>query len=246
MALLFASSLSAAAANMDSLYAGGETLDYSLTWLYLTGGALRMTIGGDPSNQYRYRITSYAATTTRIYKVRDEIVSLVARDDFTTERYSKHFEEGGKKKDDVTTIDVPAHKTATRVRPKKRDQVFAVTRPIFDPISLVYHLRALDLKPGTTLKFPLISDGKVYTLEARVARSETISTPLGTFKTVVVEPRMQGGGLFSDEEGKLTIWFSDDERHLPVRIRTDLRVGSITAAIKAVRAGVDGVEPPLR
>jgi hypothetical protein len=236
------------AATLDPLFSGGETLDYSLSWLYLPGGAMRMTIGPDPTNPFRYRVTSIAASGSGfalIFKVRDEIVSLVARDDFTTERYEKHLNERGKKKDDVTTID-PTHRIATRVRPGKKDQVFPVTRPIFDPLSLVYHLRTLSLQPGTMPRFPVFSDGKVYTLEARVTKRETVGTPLGSFKTVVVEPTMQGGGLFSDDPGSLTIWYSDDERHLPVQIRTDLKVGSIIATLKGVRAGVNGIEPALK
>lgn len=247
LALFLTGSLQAA--NLDNVFAGGETIDFNLVWLGVTGGGMRMTIGPDPTNPYRYRITSIAQSSSSfgyIFKVRDAITSLVARDDFTTERYEKHLNERGKKKDDVTTIDPATHTAATRVRPGKNTRVFPVTRPIFDPVSLVYHLRQFDLEPGSAPKFTVFADGKTYALEAQVTGRETIGTPLGTFKTVVVEPRMQGGGLFSDDDGKLTIWFSDDERRIPVRIRTDLKVGSITASIKGVKAGVDRVEPPVK
>ena len=33
---------------------------------------------------------------------------------------------------------------------------------------------------------------------------------------------MSAGGLFADEDSKLTIWYSDDARHLPVRVRSDV------------------------
>ncbi|MGZ8830382.1 MAG: hypothetical protein ACXW2Q_08395 [Thermoanaerobaculia bacterium] len=42
------------------------------------------------------------------------------------------------------------------------------------------------------------------------------------------------------------IWYSDDERHMPVRVRSDVRIGSITVSLRRSSAGVDGVEPTTR
>jgi len=86
------------------------------------------------------------------------------------------------------------------------------------------------------------ADSKVYTLEANVLRTETIGTPAGTFQTVVVEPKMLAGSIFKDE-GTMTIWFTNDPRHIPVRIRSELKVGSITANLRGISAGVGGTEP---
>ena len=149
--------------------------------------------------------------------------------------------EKGKKKVDTTTID-ETRKIATRVRPLKRTQQIAVPRPVFDPLSLVYHLRTLPLQPGTVQSFTVFADGKVYLLEARITKRESIETPAGTFNTVVVEPKMLAGGLFKDE-GDLTIWYTDDARHIPVRIRSDVKVGAITATLKSIRPGVANPEP---
>jgi Protein of unknown function (DUF3108) len=50
------------------------------------------------------------------------------------------------------------------------------------------------------------------------------------------------GGLFRGE-GTLTIWYTDDARHTPVRIRSELKVGSITANLRAIHTGVSALEP---
>ena len=115
-------------------------------------------------------------------------------------------------------------------------------RPVFDPLSLVFHLRDLPLQPGTVERFTVFADGKVYTLEAKVTKRESLSTPAGNFNTVAVEPKMLAGGLFR-EEGDLTIWYTDDARHIPVRIKSDLKVGSIVATLRGVRTGVSSPEP---
>ena len=46
---------------------------------------------------------------------------------------------------------------------------------------------------------------------------------------------MKGVGIFREEDSDLTIWYSDDARHLPVRIRSDVKIGTITASLKQVK-----------
>src|ERR1051325_1551714 len=206
----------AATPAIDAIYVNGETLDYSLTWLKLTGGSARFTIGIAPGAPDRFRITSVAQTTSgfaRIYKVRDQIISFVDRVLFTTIQYEKHLREGSSKKNDITTVD-RAQGLIVRKRAGKPDKVVHTNEPVFDPISLIYQFRRLDLRPGSHVHFMVTGDGKLY-----------------------------AAGLFADEDSKLTIWYSDDARHLPVRIRSDVKIGSITATLKGVRAGVTAIEP---
>jgi len=233
-----------AQAATPDMFVAGETLDFELTWVGITGGGLRMTIGLLPNDPTRFRLTSVAKSNSSfafLFSVRDEIQSIVNRDDFSTLRYYKHLNERGRRKDDTSIID-ERRRIATRRRPNHNTEEIIVPKPVFDPLSLVYHLRMLNLEPGTVARFTVFADGKVYTLEARITKRETVVTPAGKFNTVVVEPKMLAGGLFRGE-GDLTIWYSDDARHLPVRLRSDLKVGSITADLKAVHAGVASPEP---
>ena len=240
--LVVAGRIAGAPLDLAKTFAQGETLDYSLTWLRLTGGSMRMTIA--PQGDH-YRITSIAKSNrsfSRIFEVRDELRSLVNQADFSTVRFEKHLNERGRKKDDTTTID-EKRRIATRRRPGKDTDEIQVPKPVFDPLSLIYHLRELDLTPGTTHRFNVFADGKLYTLEANVTRRESIETPAGTFNTVVVEPRMLSSGIFRDENAKLTIWYSDDAQRIPVRISSEVKVGTISATLKGTSAGVGAVEP---
>jgi hypothetical protein len=217
----------------------GETLDYNLTWLRITGGTARMTIA--PLDESRYRITSIAKSSSgfsRIFPVHDQIETLVARDDFSTLKYTKRLDEGGDQMVEATTIEGGV---ATRVR--KKVKKVNVPRPVNDPISVIYLLRTLDLTVGKTHEMSVVADGKVYSVHARVTRRETLQTPAGRFNTVLVEPRMEIGGV--EREEKLYIWYSDDARRLPVRIRTDVKFGSVTATLRAVGNGVTSVDPPV-
>jgi hypothetical protein len=117
-----------------------------------------------------------------------------------------------------------------------------VPRPVFDPMSVIFYLRMQPLAVGESHELTLIADGKVYDVHARVVRRETITSPAGRFATVVVEPQMSSGGVPREE--RLFIWYSDDARHLPVRIRTEVKFGAVTASLTAVHGGVQSIDPP--
>lgn len=198
-----------------------------------------MTIS--PLDDARYRITSVGKSSgffSRFFRVRDEIESIVARDDFSTLQYHKILDERGRKKDELTVIDEERH-VATR-----KGKTIEVPQPVFDPLSLIYYVRMLDLTPGAKHEFTVITDGKMYTVHAVVGERVTLVTSAGTFKTVVVEPMMESAsGIYRDEQKRLLIWYSDDERKIPVRIRSDVNVGSISATLRAIRPGVESTEP---
>ena len=226
---------------IEPRFVEGETLDYNLTWLRITGGTARMTIqphDGDDS----FRITSIARSSpsfSRIFKVRDEIETTVARKDFSTIRYVKRLDEDGDKIEEVTVVE---DGVATRTR--KKVKKVNVPRPVYDPISLIYQLRMRDLTPGRAYHFELIADGKLYAVNARVIKKEKIQTPAGTFDCVRVEPQMLSGGV--EREEKLFLWYTDDERRLPVRIRTEVKFGAVTANLRGFASGVRSLDPPAQ
>lgn len=238
LAALLAAQMSGAPVE-EPKFLAGETLDFNLSWLKITGGTARMTIA--PEGGDSYKITSVARSTpsfSRFYKVRDEIETTVDRNDFSTTRYVKRLDEEG---DTIEEVTVVADGVATRTR--KKVKKVRVPRPVYDPISVIYQLRMRDLSPGKSYDFELIADGKLYVVHARVVGRERVQTPAGTFDCVKVQPRMLRGGVERDE--RMFIWYTNDERKLPVRIRTEIKVGAITATLRSVSNGVTSPEPPL-
>lgn len=233
---LLASSREAHAQSNSTLtnaFDGGETLTFSLAWVRVIGGTAQMTIA-PVAGQASYRMTSLMQSNSifnLIFRVRDEVESVVQREAFSTIRYQKVLNERGRTKNELTVID-PDRKVALR-----KGVEIPVPHPVYDPLSLMYHLRTLELTPGKMLSFSVIADGKVYVMEASVTRREVIDTDAGKFDTVVVEPKLQEGGIFLDERNRLVLWYSDDARHLPVRIRSEFKAGNITATLRSVQVG---------
>ncbi len=71
---------------------------------------------------------------------------------------------------------------------------------------------------------------KVYDLNVKYLGKETVSVTAGTFDCIVVEPLVQEGGLFKSE-GSITVWLSDDNLKLPVKVKTKVVIGSIDAEL---------------
>jgi hypothetical protein len=224
---------SAAAAHQRSLWEQGETIDYSLTWLRIVGGSARMVL--EPMGGETIRISSLAESSpffSRIYRVRDYVESTIDLDGFSTLRFYKNLQEKNRHKEETTVVD------ASRGMATRGDQEIAVTPPVRDPLSLIYHLRTLDLTPGRKHHFEVLADSTVYSLETEVLRRETISSGLGRTACVVVEPKIRKGSSAQGEGGtRLLIWFTDDSRRIPVRIRTILSAGSITASLRSYAIG---------
>ena len=67
-------------------------------------------------------------------------------------------------------------------------------------------------------------------------REESVTVGAGTFSTTVVRPTIKSGGIFS-ENGEAQVWFSNDERRLPVQVKTKFSKFSLTLALESVTLG---------
>lgn len=228
---------------VEQIFAAGETLDYSLSWLRITAGHARMTISPRLDDPGHYRMTSVGRSSSRfsrIFRVRDELESIVDRQTFGTAQYRKKLDEQGRLKDELTSV---VNGIATRTTATKTKKTL-VPVPVFDPVSLIHRLRMLDLTVGRTHTLPVLADGKLYTVTARVTGRETVATEAGTFRCVIIEPVMHATNNDA-RDSHLWIWYSDDERRIPVRIRTEVNAGTITATLRHVQRGVTSTDPPL-
>ena len=62
-------------------------------------------------------------------------------------------------------------------------------------------------------------------------RKQKVKTPLGAFKTIRVQPTAAAGVV--KNRGNIWIWYTDDDRHLPVQMRARLFWGTITFRLTA-------------
>jgi hypothetical protein len=67
-----------------------------------------------------------------------------------------------------------------------------------------------------------------------------VQTRFGKFKAINIAPLLVKGAMFEGGE-RMTIWVTDDENHIPIRIETPIIVGSIKVDMKSY----EGLRYPL-
>lgn len=107
-----------------------------------------------------------------------------------------------------------------------------------DEIAFIYFIRTLPLEVGKSYTFNRYfkDDGNPVTV--RVVRRDQRETEGVRYNTIVVEPEIQTDGMFA-EGGGAEIHFTDDERRIPVYVKSDLPgfPGSLTLHLRSIQEG---------
>jgi hypothetical protein len=84
------------------------------------------------------------------------------------------------------------------------------------------------LKSGESIVIDMFFDDEITKFKLKYIGIQDITTKFGTVTTMVFKPSVQKGRVFKEEES-LTLWITDDDNKVPIRIKADLAVGSIKA-----------------
>jgi hypothetical protein len=222
----------------------GETLVYGLTWLMIEGGEMSLQASRetppDGIGLHRLVLTAQSnAFVSTFYPVRTRYETWVDVRDFQPVRFEKHAREGRYESDEVEEFDL-----ARRIG-SWRDARTPLPERVQDLISSFYYLRTQPLVPGKAVHVDLYSRGKIYKLSAVVLGRERVETGAGVFEAFRVQPQLREDEAAEDRNrGNLFLWFSDDDRRLPVMARTVLKIGSVTARLKSVTPPGPPPTPP--
>ena len=223
----------------------GERLEYELSWGFITAGYA--TIEVKARNDGKSEIYTYATankTVNKFYPVHDTVFTLVRNKGLMTDVFRKSLHEGTFHNKSLIRFDRNA-KRALLSDTVFKDPVKHVVKRSADTsvtieglehsiMSAFYLVRTLPLKEGATSRFSAVSGKKRYELKVIVHKRETIKTDLGSFKTVKVEPVLDGDGIFNSS-GRIFIWFTDDEKRIPVLMQCEIALGSIKAELTKVK-----------
>ncbi len=214
----------------------GERLVFSVEFGFLNAGVGILEIPEivNVNGAQCYRIVSKAISNnfvTTFYPVRDILVSLVDTWGLYPVQFEKHLREGGYKRNYWIIFD-QKNRTAFW-----QDTSFSMGEFTQDIISLMYYVRTLDVKAGQTVYVSSHTDKKNYPLAVKFLSYENIEINGAKRRCIVVEPVLQGEGLFK-QKGSLTVWMTDDERRIPLRMKSRIyTIGSITANLISYRGG---------
>jgi hypothetical protein len=206
-----------------------EYLLFDIDWGFINAGQASLEILPMPEQSNLWQIRSLAwcnAFFQTFYPVQDTIVSVIDKNGLYPVRFEKNIHEGTYHANVRSFFDQEKHKGWLQ------DTVIDIAPFTHDVLSAFYYIRTKNLEVGKTYELDAVSGKKAYKLAVLCHKKERIKVPAGRFNTIVVEPKIQGNGLFQTAgKGKLLIWLTDDERRMPVQMKVKIPVGSITASL---------------
>ncbi len=122
-------------------------------------------------------------------------------------------------------------------RTSDTERAFNEPAGTYDFLSAIYRLRALPLVEGSTYYLTVRGETENYQAEVKVTGRQTIKTPVGSFNTLVSQVRVTNNSRANNY--RIRIFFSDDERHVPVLITARIGAGEVRAEL----AGAEFVKP---
>ena len=173
-----------------------------------------------------YHVVGYGKTTGVIemfYQVEERFESFIDEEALVPHYFIRKTRENNYRKDENVSF---RHKERIAV---SKNSVKNTPENVQDIFSSFYYARAIDLtgkKPGTEFPLSFYLDDSVYNSRLIFVGRETVKTKLGKFSCLKVKPMVATGYVF-DDPYPVTIWVTDDQNRIPVRIESKLSVGSV-------------------
>ena len=217
-------------------FRAGESLRFSVRYGFITAGSAWLEVpevvdwNGRPS----WRLVARAESNgffDKVYKVRNRIESVWDQERRFSWRYFEDRHEGGFRANDTLTF----NPSAGEVR-YKDGRTYPVPPEVQDALSSFYYTRFQALPMGGTISFDYHASRKSAPMEVKILGRQRIKTPAGRFNCIVIEPMLKAGGIFKNK-GRLVIWLTDDERRIPVQMRSKVMIGSIAVTLQEVKTG---------
>ncbi len=111
-----------------------------------------------------------------------------------------------------------------------REKKQPITKRTYDTLSSFFYFRTVPLQVGTSYFIDIYDCSRLWNTEVKVLRREELITPLGRFSTIVIQPLLKSEGIFA-RTADMFIWLTDDDRRIPVQMKSKVVVGSITATL---------------
>ena len=207
-----------------------QTLTYSVDWRVFPAGiaVVHFEAAGD-----RERIIASANTSGAInllFHVSDNFQSDFDRDKGCTYDFDKQTVEGRRQFNSTLNIDYAQSKSIldekNMVSGQAKHAEYPVRGCLTDLLTGVFYPGSQQLVVGNSFVIPVADAQRTVLVTMKVEGREEIKTTLGTFKTIRVQPTADAGVV--KNRGNIWIWYTDDDRHLPVQMRARLFWGTIT------------------
>ena len=176
--------------------------------------------------------------TKFFFKVEDNYESYFDKESGTPYQYVRKIDEGGYTKNQEGFFDWGTNHILVKDYKHKTNKTFFIPNNTQDLVSAFYYLRNYSginrLKVGESVNLEIFFDEETTKFKLKFIGRENLETKFGKVPAMIFRPLVQAGRVFKEQES-LTVWISDDENKIPLRIKASLAVGSLKADLDAYK-----------
>jgi hypothetical protein len=176
--------------------------------------------------------------TKFFFEVEDDYQSYFDKQTGNPYQFVRKINEGGYTKNQEGFFNSQKNTVLVKDYKNKSEANFRTPEEVQDIMSSFYYLRnhpTIDkLKVGESVAIDMFFDNETTKFKLKYIGKEDIETKFGTISTMIFRPLVQSGRVFKEEES-VTVWISDDDNKLPIRIKASLLVGSIKAELESFK-----------
>lgn len=226
----------------ESAFDVGEQFNFKINYGFLNAGIATLEVKeATINNKSVYHVIGKGYTTgisKFFFKVEDNYESFINKETGNPYQFVRKIDEGGYTKNQDGFFNATENKVLVKDYKHKTEKTFSIPKNTQDILSSFYYLRNYPniskMKPGDFVAIDMFFDDKTNKFRLKFVGREDIRTKFGLISTMIFKPLVQTGRVFKEEES-LTIWISDDNNKLPIRIKASLLVGAIKADLDSFK-----------
>jgi hypothetical protein len=179
-----------------------------------------------------------------VYSIEDQVETLVDYELWLPRLYNMHVKESSQLREGRSYFDfqnLKAHYDEKKVSKKKgaeeKTQEWDILPYSQNVFSIIFYMRLFAWRDGKDYSFRIANDNENLVFKGRVVAREKLDTDIGPMNAIKIKPEIILKGSFKPV-GDIFIWLSDDDRKIPLRIESKIKIGTIVSEITDYQPGI--------
>lgn len=207
----------------------GERLNFNVSWSNFPTAAIveievteRGLYFGQDSFQIRTKVETTGQVRSLFGEIDNQYISYISPNNAVPHRVVNSIRQGQRQAEETIILDQSKQQA---IFPD--DSTVAIPAGTYDLTSLIYGLRLRSLPESGKQRLTALYGKELIEAEAVVTNRERVTTQTGTYNAVCVKFYPQK----HLSKYRAYVWFSDDQRKLPILIKAKLPFGEVRAEL---------------
>jgi hypothetical protein len=215
-----------------------QTFTYAVDWRVFPAATAVLHLEADGAKEHLTATADTIGAINLLFHVSDKFQSTFDRERGCTAEFDKQTVEGRRQINSTLKLDYTDGKSVLDEKNLTTGQTkhleAGIPSCLTDLLTGVFYASSQIMVVGKNFEMPVSDPLKTVVVTMKVESREELKLPAGTFKTVRVEPTADAGVV--KNRGQIWIWYTDDDRHLPVQMRARSFWGTITFRLASLES----------